>query len=76
MVLKREVEVGRVVEFDGYNGIILGYDKNDYLLKKTEILGDISLKVGDKVVFEKELIKNLEIGDMLIARFIKKYVSK
>ena len=76
MVLKREVEVGRVVEFDGYNGIILGYDKNAYLLKKTEILGDISLKVGDKVVFEKELIKNLEIGDILVARFIKKYVSK
>ena len=52
--------------------MIRGLDGNKYFLKNTEIVGNEKIKIDDQVIFEKECINNMEIGDVLIARFVKK----
>lgn len=71
MYQKREIEYGRVIEYDGYNGTIKGEDGNTYIVRDKDIIGKRMLNSNDQVKFDKEFISNLEIDDVYIARFVK-----
>lgn len=58
---------GKVVEFDGFCGKIIGADNQEYLILKEEINGTI--KKNDLVMFVPEKFEDPELSKK-IARFI------
>ena len=72
MQTKREINYGKVIDYDGHNGTIKGVDGNNYILNKNDILNQEKLQLDDIVTFDKEYIKNIEIENLYIARFVKK----
>jgi len=69
---KREFEYGKVIDYDGHDGTIRGLDGIDYILKKSDIAEKEKIQVEDYVIFDKEIIHNIDIKDIPIARFVKK----
>ena len=63
--------IGKVKEFDGYNGYIKGLDGKEYLLTEKEIVKPTKLEIDDNVIFEPEYYKTIETEEN-IARFIRK----
>ena len=63
--------IGKIKEFDGYNGYIKGVDGKNYLLMKKEIIPPTELHVDDKVYFEPEHFETVETQEE-IARFVKR----
>jgi len=59
---------GKVISFDGYIGLIMGIDNEEYLILKNDVVDNI--KVNDIVIFEPEVYEDLELTKK-IARFIK-----
>ena len=59
---------GKVISFDGYVGLIMGIDNEEYMILKNEIVDNI--KINDMVIFEPEVYEDLELKKR-IARFIK-----
>lgn len=72
MQRKREIEYGKVIEYDGDNGTIKGVDGNNYILNKIDIIEKEEIQTNDIVTFDKEYIQNTEIENLHIARFVKK----
>ena len=62
--------IGKIIEFDGMSGTLVDRDKNEYIFTHGD-LENKDLKVGDIVVFEKELFKTIDV-QLNLARFIKK----
>ncbi len=61
---------GVVVEYDDYLGTIVSEDQTEYILKKTEVLEDAEVNVGDQVSFEPDCVDGVE-EQAKVARFIK-----
>ena len=60
--------IGKVIEYDGFNGII---ESNGikYIFNKNNVLNDI--KIGDIVKFNSEIYKSVEIIKY-VATFVEK----
>lgn len=71
MSLKREVGLGKIIEYDGNFGSIKDNNQNNYLFSEEDILDKKNIKLGDYVTFEKEVIKNVETPSVKRARFVK-----
>lgn len=71
MYPKREIEYGKVIEYDGYNGTIKGEDGNTYIVMDKDIVNKEILHPNDQVKFDKECISDLEIDKVYVARFVK-----
>ena len=61
---------GKVVDFDGCVGTILGIDGNSYVFLDIDLI-DIDVKEDDYVYFDKNLYKDVELTRYM-ARFVKK----
>ena len=64
---------GKVMEYDGYNGIIKAIDGKDYLLMNSEAI-DGDLKANDNVSFEPDVFETPEYKEN-VARFVKRLVK-
>lgn len=62
--------IGIVINYDNDVGSILGSDNNKYLLLKKDIMNNIQIKNGDKVIFSKDVFKSVD-ATKYIARFIR-----
>ena len=62
--------IGKIIEFDGMSGTLVDRDRNEYIFTYGD-LESKDLKVGDIVVFEKEVYKTIDV-EINLARFIKK----
>ena len=60
---------GKVVEYDGGIGTIVGIDDNNYMFLDTDLI-DKDIKKDDYVSFDKDLYKDIELT-RYIARFVK-----
>ena len=61
---------GKVVEYDGGIGTIVGIDDNNYMFLDTDLI-DKDIKKNDYVSFDKDLYKDIELT-RYIARFVKR----
>lgn len=61
---------GKVVEYDGYVGTIIGGDGNSYMVLDTDLV-DKDIRVDDYVSFDAEVYKDIELT-RYIARFVKR----
>ena len=61
---------GKVMEYDGYVGTIIGLDGNSYMVLDTDLV-DKDIKKDDYVSFDKDLYKDIELT-RYIARFVKR----
>lgn len=62
---------GKILQYDGYKGTILGKDNKEYLLLEHNIKNNEGLKEQDTVSFIPELYATVEVKE-LIATFVKK----
>ena len=68
-------EVGVVIDYNGYNGIIKTENGEQFLLLKEEIVNNEELKKLDYVNFVKEIYNDPEYTQN-IARFVRKINRK
>lgn len=61
---------GKVVEYDGCVGTVLGIDGNNYMFVDNDLV-DKDVKKGDYVSFDKDLYKDVELTRYM-ARFVKR----
>ena len=61
---------GKVFEYDGYVGTIIGVDGNNYMVLDTDLV-DKDIKKDDYVSFDVEVYKDIELT-RYIARFVKR----
>lgn len=61
---------GKVVEYDGGVGTIVGIDDNNYMFLDTDLI-DKDIKKNDYVSFDKDLYKDIELTRYM-ARFVKR----
>ena len=61
---------GKVVEYDGGIGTIVGIDDNNYMFLDTDLI-DKDIKKNDYVSFDKDLYKDIELTRYM-ARFVKR----
>lgn len=61
---------GKVLEYDGYTGVIVGLDGNSYMVLDSDLV-DKDIKSDDYVSFDKDVYKDIEIT-RYIARFVNK----
>lgn len=61
---------GKVVEYDGCVGTVLGIDGNNYMFVDNDLV-DEDVKKGDYVSFDKDLYKDVELIRYM-ARFVKR----
>ena len=64
------MKYGKVIEYNGSSGYIIGDNGEKYLLLTQNIISN-DIKTGDYVSFREERYKTVEI-DELIATFVKK----
>lgn len=65
---------GKVINYDGFTGTIMGLDGNKYLLVRDNLL-DNNVKEEDFVSFDKDMYRDIEITKY-IARFVKRISDK
>lgn len=68
-------EIGKVTEYNGYYGKIVGLDNREYLFLKNQIMTGEKINPLDDVSFVPENYLNGKFKEN-IARFIKKYNKK
>ena len=61
---------GKVTEYDGYTGTIVGIDGKNYLLLDVELV-DKDIKIDDYVSFDADVYEDVEFT-RYVARFIKR----
>jgi len=61
---------GKVVEYDGYVGTIIGVDGNSYMVLDNDLV-DKDIKKDDYVSFDVEVYKDIELTRYM-ARFAKR----
>lgn len=61
---------GKVFEYDGCVGTIIGVDGNSYMFLDTDLI-DKDIKKDDYVSFDKDVYKDVELT-RYIARFVKR----
>ena len=67
-------EKGKVREYNGHHGKIIGQDGKEYLLLEEQIMPDEEINHLDDVSFVPENYRNSEVNED-IARFVKKYIK-
>lgn len=60
--------IGKVIDYNGYDGYIIIEDGNKFILSSKDIMGSQILKNDDLVIFNPEKYKEHNV-----ARFIAKY---
>ena len=60
--------IGKVIDYNGYDGYIITEDGNKFILSSKDIMGNQILKNDDLVIFNPEKYKEHNV-----ARFIAKY---
>lgn len=61
---------GKIVEYDGYVGTIVGMDGNRYMFVDVDLI-DKEISCNDYVSFDKDLYKDVELT-RFVARFVKR----
>ena len=65
---------GKIIKFDVFCGTILDNENKEYFMPNEEIMSD-KLKVNDKVTFEPDVYKTIDV-EIKLARFVKKLDRK
>ena len=68
------IKIGKLIEYDNYNGLIIDEFGKKYMVLKKDILTD-NIKINDYVKFNPEIVKTSE-EDKDIARFVRKLEKK
>ena len=68
------IKIGKLIEYDNYNGLIIDELGKKYIVLKKDIITN-NLKINDLVKFNPEIVKTSE-EDKDIARFVYKLEKK
>ena len=68
------IKVGKIIEYDNYNGLIIDENGKKYIVLKKDFLS-YDIKINDIVKFNAEIVKTSE-EDKDIARFVNKLEKK